>query len=48
VVLRATGGLVTSGVSFQLTMSFAFEGGGTDGVVFLGGGPEANDCGGAP
>jgi hypothetical protein len=30
--------LVTMGVSFQLTMSFALEGGGAEGVVFLGGG----------
>jgi hypothetical protein len=32
-------GLVTIGVSFQLVISFAREGGGTDGAVFLGGAP---------
>lgn len=46
VLLRAVGGLVTIGVSFQLDISFAFDGGGTEGVVFLGGAP--NDGGGAP
>ena len=46
-VLRAVGGLVTIGVSFQLAISFAFDGGGAEGVVFLGGGAP-NDVGGAP
>jgi hypothetical protein len=32
-------GLVTIGVSFQLVISLAREGGGTDGAVFLGGAP---------
>lgn len=32
-------GLVTIGVSFQLVMSFALDGGGCEGVVFLGGAP---------
>jgi hypothetical protein len=46
-VLRRAGvALVTSGVSFHCSMFLALEGGGADGVVFLGGAP--NDGGGAP
>ena len=44
------GGLETMGVSFQFTISFALDGGGAEGVVFLGGpvGGLPKDCGGAP
>ena len=39
VPLLEIAGFVTIGVSFQLAISLAREGGGTDGVVFLGGAP---------
>jgi hypothetical protein len=32
-------GFVTIGVSFQLVISFALDGGGCEGVMFLGGAP---------
>lgn len=47
VLLRGAGSLVTIGVSFQLDISFAFEGGGAEGVGFLGGGTP-NEGAGAP
>ena len=47
-VLRLAGvALVTIGVSFHCSIFLALEGGGADGVVFLGGGAP-NDGGGAP
>ena len=39
-------GLVTIGVSFQFAISLDWDGGGTEGVVFLGGAP--NELGGPP
>jgi hypothetical protein len=47
VLRRAVGGLTTIGVSFHCTISLALEGGGTDGVVFRGGGGP-NEVGGGP
>lgn len=38
VLLLAVGGFTTIGVSFHWAMSFALEGGGTEGVAFCGGG----------
>lgn len=46
VLLRATGGLVTIGVSFHCSIFFFCEGGGPEGVIFRGGAPKAG--GGAP
>lgn len=40
VLLLAVGTLVTIGVSFQLVISLDFDGGGAEGVVFLGGAPK--------
>lgn len=41
------GGLETMGVSFQFIISFVLEGGGAEGVVFLGG-PAGGPVGGPP